>query len=302
MSALTTAMAFKTLKATLDTIHTDPTDGVEAKVRFKKYMEVGSMEDNYIDDLENGGPGLLTEKDEGQALDVGTLYEGSQTRYISRKFGRIMELTEELDEDGKYNSKYVDFARRLKRAGWKTADYDAANILNRATNTNYVGGDGEPLASASHKIPGGGTFSNTLATPMSPSTTALITITQNAMVLPGFDGLIEGYTVKKIVHPVAQWGAWKTILGSDKVSENSTNAINITKDMGIEQVDVPFWSATTTAYLALTDAPGGLRFLWRRKLRGRTWINQDTEIIKHGISGRWARGWSNARSVYFVDA
>lgn len=302
MSALTTSMAFKTLKATLDTIHTDPTDGVEAKVHFKKWMEVGTMDDNYIDDLENGGPGLLTEKDEGQALDVGTLYEGAQTRYISRKFGRIMELTEELDEDGKYNSKYVDFARRLKRAGWKTADYDATNILNRATDTAYVGGDGQPLASASHTIPGGGTFSNTLATPMSPSTTALITVVQNVRVLPGFDGLIEGYQVKKIVSPVAQWGAWKTILGSDRVAENATNATNITKDLGIEHVDVPFWSATNTNWLALTDAPGGLRFLWKRKLRGRTWVNQDTEIIKHGNSGRWARGWSNARAVYYSNA
>ena len=49
--------------------------------------------------MQHGGPGLLTQRDEGQALEVGTLYEGAQTRYIATKFGRMMELTEELDTD-----------------------------------------------------------------------------------------------------------------------------------------------------------------------------------------------------------
>lgn len=300
MSALTTAMAFKTLKATLDNIITDPTDNVESKVRAKKIFEFGTMDDHYVDDLENGGPGLLTEKDEGQALDVGTLFEGPQTRYISRKFGRIMEMTEELEEDTKY-PKYIDFARRLKRAGWKTVDWDCANVLNRATNTAYVGGDGLPLASASHTIPGGGTYSNTLATPMSPSMTALVTVVQNVMLLPDHSGLTEGYKVLKVVHPVQQWGAWKQILGSSQVPESSANAINVVHNMGIEQVDVPFWT-TTSNWLVLTDAENGLKFMWKRKMRSRTWVDQNTEILKHGLSARWARGWSNPRKVYYSEA
>jgi hypothetical protein len=294
-------MAFKTLKATLDNIITDSSDNVEGKVRAKKIFDFGSMSDHFVDDLENGGPGLLTERDEGQALEVGTLYEGALTRYISRKFARLMELTEELDEDTKYE-KYIDFARRLKRAGWKTVDWDCANVLNRATNSAYTGGDGLPLVSASHTIPGGGTYSNTLATPMSPSMTGMVTAVQAVMLLPGHDGLVEGYKVLKVVHPVAQWGAWKQILGSQLVPESSANAINVIHGMGIEQIDVPFWSATSTNWMVITDAPGGLQFKWRRKLRTRTWVDQNTEIIKHGISGRWARGWSNPRGVYFSNA
>lgn len=302
MSVLTTSMAFRTLKATLDNIITDKSDGVEAKVRAKRYMETDSMADHYVDDLENGGPGLLSERDEGQALEVGTLYEGAVTRYISRKFGKILELTDELDEDTKYASKYINFAKRLKRAGWKTVDVDCANILNRAANSAYVGGDGLSLANSGHTIPGGGTFSNTLATPMSPSRTALIVVYQNCLLLPGHDGLTEGYTVKKLVHPVAQLGAWEGILGSEKVPESAANEINIVKGWNIERIDVPFWSASTTNWGVITDADDGLKMKWRRKFTARTFVEERTEVMCHKVSGRWARGWSNARAYYHSNA
>ncbi len=302
MSAMSTSLAYKTLKSTLDNIITDKTDNIEGSLVCTKYLQAESMEDNYVDDLENGGPGLATERTEGQALEVGTLYEGALTRYIARKFGLIMQITEELDEDGKYNDKYLDVARRLKRAVYKTLEIDSANILNRAANASYVGGDGVSLASASHTIPGGGTFSNTLGVALAPSRTAAISVIQNVMLLPGHDGVVEGYQVKAIVHPVAQWGAWKGILGTDRDPGTNNNEINVVHNMGIKQIPVPFWSASTTNWGVLTDAPNGLKLKWRRKPKSRTWYDEATEIINHGISARWSRGWSDARGFYFSNA
>lgn len=302
MAQMTTALAYKTLKATLDNIITDKTDGVEGNLTCTKYNQVENMEDNYVDDLENGGPGLATERTEGQALEVGTLYEGALTRYIARKFGLIMQITEELDEDGKYNDKYIDASRRLKRAIYKTLEIDCANVLNRAANTAYVGGDGLCLANASHTIPGGGTFSNTLGVALAPSRTAAISVIQNVMLLPGHDGVTEGYQVKAIVHPVAQWGAWKGILGTDRDPGTNNNEINVVHNMGIKQIPVPFWSASTTNWGVLTDAPNGLKLKWRRKPKSRTWYDEATEIINHGISARWSRGWSDPRGFYFSNA
>lgn len=302
MPALTTAWGFKTLKNTLDNIITDKMDGVQSDLRCTRYMQQEDMPDNYVDDLENGGPGLLSERSEGQALEVGTLYEGALTRYISRKFGGILAITDELQDDGKYNATYVDAARRLKRALYKTLEVDCANVLNRATNTSYTGGDGLSLANASHTIPGGGTFSNTLSTPMSPSRTALQTVMTNVMLLPGHDGVTEGYKVKAIVCPVAQWFTWKGIVGSEKVPESPNNEINVVNGMVKEIVDVPFWSASTTNWLVLTDVQDGLKLKWRKRPKARTWYDEDVEIIKHGLSARWARGWSDPRSIYFSNA
>jgi hypothetical protein len=301
MSELTTSLAFKTLKATLDNIITDKSDNVESMVVAKKYFQWESMSDNYVDDLEVGGPGLLTERDEGQALEVGTIYEGPQTRYISRKFGRIIQYTEELEEDSKYLGEYVGAAKRLKRAAWKTVDVDAANVLNRAANSAYVGGDGFSLANSAHTIPGGGTFSNTLSTPMSPSRTALITVMQNLAQTVGHDGLIEGFEIKKVVAPPQQKGVWMGILGSTLVPDSANNEINVAKGMG-ELVIVKFWTASTTNWGVTTDAPDGLKLKFRRRPRSRTWVDEPTEIINHGISARWARGWSDARGFYFSNA
>lgn len=299
---ITTSAAFKTLKATLDKIVTDKSDGIEKRVYYTQYMKVETMSDNYVDDLENGGPGLATEKLEGQALDVGSLFEGYVTRYLARKFGLIMQITEELDEDGKYNDQYIDAARRLKRALHKSVEVDCGQIFNRAANSGYTGGDGLSLANSAHTIPGAGTFSNTLATPFSPSRAALIVVTQNLMSMPGHDGVIEGYKPTNVVCPPSLWGAWSGILGSNLVPESPNNEINVVADMGLgKPIAIPYWTASTTNWGVLTDA-GDLKLKWRRKPKARTWYDEQTEVINHGVSARWARGWSDPRVFYFSNA
>ena len=53
------------LKDTLDVIVDDPMDGFEAKAVFSKWCDVETMADQYVDDLEQGGPGLASEVAEG---------------------------------------------------------------------------------------------------------------------------------------------------------------------------------------------------------------------------------------------
>ncbi len=298
---ITTSSAYKTLKATLESIVTDNTNGVENDLVCTQYMKTSTMSDNYVDDLENGGPGLASETQEGAALTVGSLFEGAQTRYIARKFGLVMQVTEELDEDGKYNDKYLNLQRRNKRAVYKTLEIDCANVINRAATAGYVGGDGLTLASASHTIPGGGTFSNTLSTPFSPSRAALIIVRNNLKKLPGHDGVTEGYKIVGLVHPTEQWGAWAGILGSDKVPESNNNELNVVKGMRIKQIEVQYMTSTTT-WGVTTDAMDGLKLMWRRKPKARTWYDENTEIMNNGISARWARGWTDPRGFYFSNS
>src|SRR5256885_16807587 len=111
---VTTSAAFKTLKATLEEIVTDSTDNIEKNTYYKQYMKVSSMTDNYEDDLENGGPGLATEKAAGSSPDVGAVYEGERTPYLAREFRLIMRITVELDADGQHNSHCRGSPRRLQ--------------------------------------------------------------------------------------------------------------------------------------------------------------------------------------------
>lgn len=299
---LTTSLAFKTLKATLDKIHTDSSDNIERNLVLKEYMKVESMTDAYEEELEVGGLPLATEKAEGQALDIKELFEGPTVRYIPRKFGLIMQVTEELEEDGKYNSKYIAASRRMKRSLYKTLEIDCVNILARAANSSYVGADQVPLASAAHTLPGGGTYSNTLGTPLAPSRTALITMIQNAFQLPGYDGIVEPHKVTKVLFPPSQWGVWEGLLRSEKAPENANNEVNVVYGMGIKAVMIPYWTNSTTNWAVITDADDGLKLKWRRKPRSRTWYDEATEVVNHGMSARWARGWSNPRAFMFSNA
>lgn len=292
---------WNTLKSTLDMIVMDKTDGLESKAQFSKYFDVSKMSDQYEDDLEIAGPGLASEKPEGVEIALGQIREGTLTRYLARTFGLKIILTEELMEDSKYPES-IKAAGHLKRAMYKTVDIDAALVLVRAENTAYPGGDGLCLANSAHTIPGGGTFSNTMATPMSPSRAAVIVARANVAVLPGLDGIREGYMLEKVVCPVAQMSVWEGIVKSEYVPESNNNEINIVKNLNLEIVPVLQWTNTDTNYAFTTDAPEGLRWKWRRKPRSGTWVENNNEVANHKISARWARGWTNPRGLYFVGA
>ncbi|MEE9219985.1 MAG: hypothetical protein V3U34_00410 [candidate division NC10 bacterium] len=291
------------LKETLETIVDDDTDGYEEKALLHQWLDELKMEDNYEDDLESGGPGLASEKPEGTEIPLGSIREGYITRYIARTFALKLIITEEALEDRKY-PKILNAARRLKRAMWKTADIDATNILVRMFNTAFVGGDSQPLGSASHTLPHSGTFSNVMAVPMSPSRASVIIATSQIAKYPGHDGVTEGYEPRIAVCPTEQWAVWEGLLGSRFAPEpgefNEINVVNQTLD--IRAVPNKYWNNTTTNWALLTNNDNALNFRWRRRPRNRTWVDNDQELMKYAISARWARGWSDPRAIYCVEA
>lgn len=304
MSTVFTGTIFHSLKKTLRKIINDPSDGFQSKAYVHRFCEEGSMDENYVDDLEMGGPGLASEKTEGAEIYTGTMREGVLTRYFARTFAQKLIVTREAMEDCKYDQALM-LARRLKRSMWKTVDIDATNLLVRMFNTSYVGGDGQCLGASTHTLPGGGTFSNIMATPLSPSRAAMIAATSQLKLYPGHDGITEGVMPKKIVCPVAQWAVWEGIVKSSKAPEpgqfNEINVVNQT--LNIEDIVAnPYWSNTTTNWALITDADNGLNFLWRRKPSSDDWVDNDQQLYKYAISARWGRGWSDPRCILGVNA
>lgn len=302
-AAIFTSTIFNSVKLTLDQIVDDDMGESESTLVCKKYMKFGNQEDYYEDDLEMGGPGLASEVSEGQEIEVGAIREGFITRYIARKFGLKLIVTDEAVEDTKY-PEVLKLGKRLSRALFKTVDIDCTNILVRATNTSYTGGDNVPLASASHTLPSGGTWSNTFATPLAPSRIAVGSAVSLMRKFPGHDGVTEGAEPKKIVHPTEQWMTWSGILNSTMAPEAGNFAeINAVKrDLDITAVSNKYWSNTSTNWAIITDADNGLQLRWRRKPRKNSWVENDNETMKYSITARWSRGWSDARGVFFSNA
>ena len=303
MATIFTSAIADGVKLTLDEVVNDDMGLSQSTALYSKYMSISNMADNYVDDLSMGGIGLASETGEGTELPSTTLKEDYLTRYFSRKFGLKLAITEEAIEDNKYEQ-ILMLGKRLPRALYKTIDMDCTNIFIRATNANYIGGDGQPLASAAHTLANGGTFSNTLATPLSPSRIAMTVVATALHKLPGHDGTVEGYEPKKIVCPEEQRYVWRGILGSEKAPEpGQFNQINVVKtDMDIDLVPIKYWTTTTTNWGVISDADNGLKFKWRRKPRTRDWVDNAQEIMNYAISCRYSRGWSDPRCFLFSNA
>jgi hypothetical protein len=290
------------LQETLDDVILDDTEGLQSKLLYPKWMDEDSMDGAYVDVLEVGGPGLASEKPEGVAMAVGSIKEGTLTRAIARTFALRMNITEEAMEDGKYKEA-INLKKFQKRAMFKTQDIDATNVLVRGWNTAYVGGDALPLFSASHTLPHGGTFSTTMATPMSPSRSAVVIASTAVRKLPGHDGVTEGYMLKKVICPVDQWAVWAGIIKSTRVPESDFNEINVVNsEMDLSVVAIPYWSNTTTNFCFRTSAEGAPTFYTRRKAKSRSWVENSQEVMSSSISARWARIWQDPRSMFGSEA
>lgn len=303
---ITTGAIRSSLKKTLDNIVDDDLSGSSGKLVAKKWLKFTSMEDEWVEDVEYGGGGNVALKHEGQEFQPITLQEGPVTRYIAQTYGACMVITEEALQDSKYKE-VIRLALRLERSMYKTIDIDSTLMLMRATDSNYVGGDLVSLANSAHPLVGGGTVSNTLATPMSPSVELLNTVWTALKVMPGHDGQIEGYDIEKVVYPAAQEWAWQVILGS-KMNPEAGNfaAINPAGPggtySGITPVCNPFWQNTTTNCGFITNVDNGLQFKYRSKPKGRSWTEHAEMVMKYAISARWARKWSDFRGYFHNNA
>lgn len=303
MATVFAGTLFHTMKNVLDEIVEDDSDSYESKLVMPKLFKVSTMTDAYDDDLAVAGPGLVTEKPEGENLAISTMREEYLTRYVAKTFAMGLAATEEAMEDCKH-PQVINAARRLKRAMYKTVDYTAALTFVRGFNTSYVGGDGLPLWSASHTVGIGGTFSNTMATPLAPSVQAVTVATTQIRKFPDHDGLFGNIMPKCIACPVDQWEAWSVITKSSHRPEaGEFNAINVVNnELKLDVYPWVWWSNTTTNWAVMTDQDNGLRWKWRVKPESKSWLSDEQGIFKWRIRARWDSKWSDPRCTLGVNA
>lgn len=290
---------WKSLRGSIVQVITD--NSADDTATYRKFCKVKPATKAFHDFPEYAGPDMINERGEGTPIDVLQIREGFNTRVLIRSFGGQVVVTAEARDDEEHD-KVIDAARRLRDAAQRTIDIDCAQFLNRAFNSNYTFGDGLPLASASHTIPNGDTFSNTLSVPMAPSVAALQTVRVNLAKMPGHHGRREGRMMKKIVCPVDQINAWEVILGSPNLPGTANNDINNVKNFKPELVPVLHWTASTTNWGVITDAEYGLMYMERKKISTKDWVDENTDTLHYSIGYRSGRTSVDARGHYWSEA
>lgn len=116
----------------------------------------------YEERVEETGFGLAPKKSEGSSVSYDSDAQGYTSRLTNVTYGLGAKITQEAIEDNQYESVAKSKSKKLARSMRQTKEVVFANILNRAFDSGYTGGDGSTLVANDHATIDG-TQSNVLA-------------------------------------------------------------------------------------------------------------------------------------------
>jgi len=224
-------------------------------------------------------------------------YQGFQKEYINTTYGIGTTVTKEMVSDEKYE--YINkLPKMLNRSAWQTKETLAFNHINRATTAGYTGADGVVLASASHPLVGGGTYSNIAATSADLSQTALEALTQQLMDAVDDRQLTIRVMPKCLLVPTASNFTARKLLESDGVVGTDDNDVNPLRGM-FEDLIVSPYLTDTDMFGIVTDVDNGLVWYDNWKDQFERDNEFDTKSLKMTLVFRVSSGWSDPRGFYF---
>jgi len=220
-------------------------------------------------------------------------------RYVYKVYGLAFALTKVLVEDGDHIRIGQTYAKHLAQSLIETKETLAANILNRAFNGSYTGGDGVSLISASHPLVSG-TFSNQLTSPAALSQTSLEQMLIQLRNAVDNNGKRIRLTPKKIVTGPANVFQAELLINNQYRVSSADRDMNPVKSMGLLSGGQANMSrmTSTTAWFVQTDAQEGMKCLMRRALDKSMEGDFETDSMRYKATERYALGWTDPRALF----
>ena len=228
-------------------------------------------------------------------------YDGGGQLYIARGqyrvWGLAFALTKVLVEDGDHISIGQKYSRHLAQSLIETKETLTANILNRAFNGSYTGGDGVSLSSNAHPLVNG-TFSNILATPAALSQTSLEQMLVQIRQAVDARGKKINLRAKSIVASPANYYQAEVLLNNPLRAGTANNDINPTRnDLQDGQRNMSRLTSNT-AWWIKTDATDGLMVVKRRGLEKSMEGDFETDSMRFKSTERYIPMWCDPRTAF----
>ena len=220
-------------------------------------------------------------------------------RYVYQVFGLAFALTKVLVEDGDHIRIGQVYAKHLALSLVETKELLCANILNRAFNSSYTGGDGVSLTNTAHPI-ASGSFSNQLSTAAALSQTSLEQmLIQIRQAVDNNGKKIRLQPLKLVVAPGNVFQA-EVLLKSVLRTGTANNDINPIKSIGLlpEGASVISRLTSATNWWIQTDAPEGLKLMMRRVLEKTMEGDFETDSMRYKATERYIPNWTDPRCLY----
>ena len=202
-------------------------------------------------------------------------------------------------EDDQYGKIGSQRAKALARSMRQTKETVAANVLNRAFNSSYLGGDGKSLAASDHPNVAGGTWSNIPSTAVDISEAAL----EQAVIDMGkwLDdrGLKIATRPSKLIIPIDLDFEANKIMKTEYEVGTANNTVNLVRSRFPAGVVINHWLTDTDAWFIKSDFGGeGLKYFERRADSFDMDNDFDTDNAKFKAVSRYSFGWTDPRCIY----
>lgn len=266
---------------------------------WSQIFDAESSDKAYEEDTEVTGFGLAPVKAQAGAVQFDSESQGPTKRYTHVTYGLGYIVTREELEDNLYE---IVSKRRIKALAFsmrQTEEIVCANILNRAFNTSYTGGDGKAMIVSDHPTVAGNQ-SNVLTTAADLSEASIEDLCIQIMNATNSRGLkISLMPQKLVVSPSEAFNA-ERIIKSSLQSGTANNDINAIKSMGLlaKGITVNHYLTDTDAWFIKTNAPNGLTRFNRRAVEFKQDNDFDTENAKAKATMRFSAGWTDWRGMY----
>jgi hypothetical protein len=266
----------------------------------KEIYDTETSERSFEEETKLSGFSAAPVKNEGSAIAYDNGQEVFTARYNHETIALGFSLTEEAIEDNLYDSLSSRYTKALARAMSYTKQTKAAATLNNGFDTDYPGGDGVPLFSASHPLVSGGTNSNIPSTPADLNETSLEAAVIQIAAWTDERGLLIAAKPRKLIVPPSLMFVATRLLETELRVSTADNDINAIKSNGSipEGYAVNHFLTDTDAWFLTTDVPNGLKHFVRTPMATGMDGDFDTGNVRYKARERYSFGWSDPLGMY----
>ena len=266
----------------------------------KEIYETETSERSFEEETKLSGFSAAPVKNEGSAIAYDNGQEVFTARYNHETIALGFSLTEEAIEDNLYDSLSSRYTKALARAMAYTKQTKAAATLNNGFDTDYPGGDGVPLFSASHPLVSGGTNSNIPSTAADLNETSLEAAVIQIAAWTDERGLLIAAKPRKLIVPPSLMFVATRLLETELRVSTADNDINALKSNGSipEGYAVNHFLTDTDAWFLTTDVPNGLKHFVRTPMATGMDGDFDTGNVRYKARERYSFGWSDPLGMY----
>jgi hypothetical protein len=266
----------------------------------KEIYETETSERSFEEETKLSGFSAAPVKNEGSAISYDNAQEAWTARYNHETIALGFSLTEEAIEDNLYDSLSARYTKALARAMAYTKQVKAAAVLNNGFSSNYLGGDGVSLFSASHPLITGGTNSNIPTTAADLNETSLEAAVIQISLWTDERGLLIAAKPKKLIVPSSLQFVATRLLETELRVGTADNDINALKNNGSisEGYAVNHFLTDTNAWFLTTDVPNGMKHFVRSPLSNSMDGDFDTGNVRYKSRERYSFGWSDPLGMY----